>query len=337
MDGGRLFPTIPAGTSLLCLSDRSPKTSGSRWKNFCGTDERVKRPELKWVSGAVLVFFVVIFFGWRFWMSVFAPGSTREETARILVHDLKLGFRAKQKAIEYGDSILPFLIAESANFKGLNGRNSFWISETLGSIQSEKSRGILLELYSRTNDIAKLTGAVGLAQQGVLPEAVAEGGYLIQTVRKDSGQTETQLAIIALGRSKNPAALACLLDVLRKRPSDYWYHAYAAEGLARIGSKDAVPILREYLQSPEFHALPEAFRALVSLGDRDAVPLAIARVSPELKGYNSGFVVRELERVTGRSYGYDPKAWNRWWQSAKVTWRIPQEFLKPWDEQKRLY
>jgi hypothetical protein len=62
--------------------------------------------------------------------------------------------------------------------------------------------------------------------------------------------------------------------------------------------------------------------------------LAIARVSPDLKDYNSGFVVVELKKVTSRSYGYDREAWKKWWDSAKNTWQIPEQFLKPWDEQK---
>jgi hypothetical protein len=298
----------------------------------------VKRPFVKWVFGVLLILAIAAILLLRHvWMASFGPGSTKEETARILVHDLKFGRRAQQKAVEYGDTILPLIQAESSGFTGLNGRNAFWIAEVLGAIKTDRSRAILLDLYSRTNPVVKLTGPVGLVQQSALPDSIEENGFLVQTVRNETGQAETELAIIALGKSKNRAALPCLLDVLRKRPTDYWCHAYAAVALARIGSKDAVPILRECLQSPEFHALPEAFRALVALGDRDAVPLAIARVSPDLQGYNGGFVVGELKKVTGRSHGYDGQAWKSWWESAKSSWQIPEQFLKPWDEQRDMY
>lgn len=294
----------------------------------------MKGPILKWVLGVLLVILIAaILFVRHAWIATFGPGSTKEETARILVHDLKFGARAKQKAVEYGDTILPLIQAESEDFTGLNARNAFWIAGVLGTIKTDKSRAILLDLYSRTNSLAKLTGAVGLAQQKALPDRIDEDSFLVQTVRNEKFQAETQLAIIALGKSKNPAALPCLLDVLRKRPTDYWNHAYACEALACIGSRDAIPVLRECLLSPEFYALPEAFRSLVALGDREAVPLAIARVSPDLKGYNSGFVVGELKKVTGRSYGYDGQAWKNWWESVKTNWQIPDRFLKPWDEQ----
>jgi len=137
-------------------------------------------------------------------------------------------------------------------------------------------------LYSRTNRFAKFTGAIGLCEQGVFPETITTNSTLIQTVEADTIQTETQLAIIALGYSKNTNALPCLLNLLKKQPFDYWHHAYACEAVARIGSPEAIPVLEDCLKSANFYALPNAFRALIALGDKQAVPLAIARVSPEI-------------------------------------------------------
>src|SRR5437762_7000098 len=130
---------------------------------------------VKWVLGVLLVLAIAAMLLIRHvWMATFGPGATQEETAHILVHDLKFGGRAKQRAVECGDGILPLIKAECANFTGLNGRNSFWIAETLGAIKTDKSRTILLDLYSRTNPIAKLTGAIGLAQQRALPDNIEE-------------------------------------------------------------------------------------------------------------------------------------------------------------------
>lgn len=299
----------------------------------------MKRRILKWILGAVVVVTIgTALLARSFWRANFGPGSSKEETARILVHDLKFGRRAQQKAVEHGDAILPLIRAESSDFTRLNGRNAFWIAEVLGAIKTDVSRAIMMDLYTRTNSIQKLTGAVGLAQQGLLPEVIDEESYLVQAVRSGSDQSERELAIIALGKSTNGAALPCLLDVIRKPAHyGYWDHARTCEALARIGSEESIPVIREALQSPEFHALPEAFRALIALGDKEAVPLAIARVSPGLRGYNSGFVVDELKKVTGKSFGYDGGEWKNWWESAKDFWQIPEEFLKPWDEQKELY
>lgn len=290
----------------------------------------------KWIILIIVVF--IIFCGAAgFLYLVFGPGITKEQTAQILVNDFKFGGRAKQKAIRDGDAILPLIKKESEDFKKLDNRNSYWISEVLGKIKTNQSRAILRDLYSRPNKIARLTGAIGLAEQGIFPDRIDEESFLVKTVHSDPDQTETQLAIIALGKTKDPRALPCLLDILKKRPIDYWHHAYACEAVARIHSQTAIPVLRDCLKSDQFYALPEAFRALITLSDREAIPLAIARVSPEIKGYNSGFLVGELKKVTGKNYGYDRKEWEKWWEKAKSDWQVPEKFLKPWDKQPANY
>lgn len=289
----------------------------------------------KWLT--VIIVTLPLFCGAAWLYQIFGPGITKEQTAQILVHDFKFGGRAKQKAIKYGDAILPLIKKESDDFSKLDNRNSYWIAEVLGKIQTDQSRTILKGLYTRTNKIARLTGAIGLAEQGIFPDRINEESFLVRTVRADPEQTETQLAIIALGKTKDPKALPCLLDILKRRPIDYWHHAYACEAVARIHSQEAIPVLRDCMKSDQYYALPEAFRALVALGDRQAVPLAIARISPEIKNKNSGFVVNELKKVTGKSYGYDRTKWEKWWGKAKEEWQIPEKFTKPWDEQAEMY
>ncbi|MFA6545830.1 MAG: HEAT repeat domain-containing protein [Limisphaerales bacterium] len=292
----------------------------------------------KWFALFALLSGLIVSVGaWRFWSAFVSPGRTKEETARILVHDLKLGGRAKERAIGHGNDILPSLQSESSDFADLNGRNSFWIAEVLGSIRTQQSRSILTNLYSRTNRTAKLVGAVGLLQQGAYPDQIDSDSILVQTVTADPNQTETQLAIIALGKSKHTNALPCLLDLLRRQPLDYWHHAHACDAVARIGSKEAIPVLIQCLKSEQFHALPNAFRALIALGDKNAVRFAIDRISPEIKSLNSGAIVTELKKVTGKSFGYNREAWQKWWNSAEPQWEIPKDFLVPWDEQKPVY
>ncbi len=287
---------------------------------------------------AVIIVIVVVatFIGFVIYSS-FGPGITKSNTAKILVHDAKFGMRSTQKAIRHGDRILPLIKKESNNYEKLNGRNSFWIAEVLGQIQTEQSRAILIDLYSRSNTLHRLVGALGLASHGGYTEPINKQSFLAQVILNDSGRTESYLAIIALGKTKDKNALPFLLDILKKRRIGYWNHAYSCEAIARIGSKEAVPILRECLKDNNFHALPQAFRALITLGDKQAVPLAIARITPAIKNYNSGFIVKKLKKVTGRNFGYKREAWQEWWNSVKDKWEIPHKFLKPYDEQKKRY
>ena len=114
-------------------------------------------------------------------------------------------------------------------------------------------------------------------------------------------------------------------------------HAEACVAVARIRSTIVIPVLRDCLKSNDFNALPEAFRALVTLGDREAIPLAINRITPDIKRYNSGFVVKELTKVTGQRYDYDRQKWINWWNSVKQNWTIPKEFTRDWDKQEHDY
>jgi hypothetical protein len=281
----------------------------------------------------VAVLVLAMFLAW-FNQMAFGSGFTVRQAAFILVNDDKLGMRAKKKAIAYGDEILPYIVKQSNDFAKLNNRNAYWIADVLGCIKTEQSRKILRDLYSRKAPFQRLVGAIGLAWQGALPEPISESSWLVQMARTDPKEDNVDLAIIALGHSKSPAALPCLLELLSKRQRGGYY---ACEALARIRSASAIPALRDCLRSKDFYALPEAFRALIALGDKEAVPLAIARVAPEIKGYNSGFLVYELKLVTGQQHGFDRAAWEKWWASAKATWKIPKEFQKPFDEQPKAH
>ena len=287
------------------------------------------------VALLVVLAFVAVGTVWMYleFRRVLGPGSGPAERARILVHDRKFGMRAQREAIEDGDEVLPLLEKESKDFALLDGRNAFWIADVLGGIRSPKSRAVLEDLHGRKERLARLVGVAGLAQHGALKDAAAPGSVLVRSLFSDADEDETELAIVGLGWSKDPRALPHLHGVFRKPVGQYWYHARACEAVARIGSPDSIPVLRDCLRRPDFHALPESFRALVALGDREAVPLAIARIAPDIKGRNSGFVVEELESVTGQSHGYDRAAWEGWWKSVAAEWRIPDPFRRPWDEQ----
>ncbi|MGB7951574.1 MAG: hypothetical protein WCH75_28145 [Candidatus Binatia bacterium] len=71
--------------------------------------------------------------------------------------------------------------------------------------------------------------------------------------------------------------------------------------------------MEEAMRAPDFYALPNAFRALISLNNKQAIPLAIDRITPEIEHKNAGFLVHELEAVTGKSFGFDKARWREWW------------------------
>ena len=268
------------------------------------------------------------------WGQLFPAGSTPEETAKIIVHDRKFGMRGKAKAIEDGDKIIPLIKKESKDFQGLDDRNSFWIAEVLGSIDSELSRKTLKELHQRRDGLAPLVGSIGLGMHGAFPEEIDENSPLVKIVRKAHSKPETELAIIALGYSGSAAALPPLHDLLSRKPNRYWHNVHACEALARIRSVKSIPVLRECVENPGFLgvSLSAAYRAAISHGDKASTGLAIARISEDPQGKLSS-LVKELERVTGLNYGYDKEKWEDWWASDGKDWKIPKQFLIAWDEQ----
>ncbi len=257
-----------------------------------------------------------------------------QQTAYILVNDDKFGGRAESRAIRCGDAILPLVVRESQDFKKLNGRNAFWITEVLGSIKTERAKSLAYDLYRRSERLQHIVGSGALANKGLLDSRGVDD--LIGIAESGAG-AESELAIIALGKSGATRAAPVLVELLGKQPPDYWRDAYICDAIARLRYAPAVGVLESSLRSKEFHALPNAFRALITLGDRDAVPLAIQRVEPEIQNLNSGFVVMELQKVTGQRLGYDRRSWMNWWNSAKPSWTIPPAFRKRYDEQPTLY
>lgn len=266
--------------------------------------------------------------------SAFGPGWTTQQTARILVHDDYFGGRATSRAIHCGDAILPLIAHESRNFERLNWRNAFRVAEVLGAINTEHSTSIAHHLYDRSERLQHLVGSAALAQKGMLDSRGVDD--LMATVNS-LDRSEGELAVIALGKAGATRAAPILVEVLREGPGDYWRQAYACDAIARIRYAAAIPVLESCLRSEEFDPLPNAFRALVTLGDSEAVPLAIARVGPELQGYNRGGVVEELEKVTGQHFGYNRQSWIEWWNWVKPSWSIPEAFKKRYDEQPPVY
>ena len=204
---------------------------------------------LRWFLGGLCVATVVG--GWGYWE--FGPGLTVEQTARILVLDTNFGFRARAKAIRYGNAILPALVRQSAGFDKLTARNSLWIADVLGGIRTKQSLHILADLYYKGGELQHLVGAVGLAEQGQLQESIAGDRALINAIESGRDSGRALLGIIALGSSRSASALPVLWRTLQRCPNEYTLEAYASVALARIGSRSSVAALKK------MHCGPHAF------------------------------------------------------------------------------
>ncbi|MGA2154602.1 MAG: HEAT repeat domain-containing protein [Bryobacteraceae bacterium] len=222
--------------------------------------------------------------------------------------------------------------ANLASYASLMLITAIWLGV---SLTREGSTSHAYDLYNRRDRLQHVAGAAALAQKGLLDERGVDD--LIAIVNSGPAGPELEPAIIALGKGGFTRAAPVLVQLLGSQPSDYWRDADICDALARLRYTDAIPTLESCLRSKEFGALPNAFRALITLGDRDAVPLAIARIEPQIEGLNDGFVVKELEKVTGQQLGFNRQSWMNWWNSAQSNWTIPPAFRKPYDKQPGYY
>lgn len=284
------------------------------------------------------------------WMFQFAACASRsvdtpDQTAATLVHDIKGGGRALGRAKEYGDSILEPLRRESQDFAVWDG--GFWPQyavDVLGSNPSGASRQLASDLSKREAMLPRLIGLAALAKQGDLPVSAeaflfrVTKGQLSEDEKKDAwvGEGEhhglsmnhiqlyQELAIRALAEERSPNAVPALVEALKNESGRV--EVAACEALARIGGADASAGLREAMKSREFRATRDGFRALMALGEKSGVPLAIERIDVHVEETSSGYLVPELEAVTGKQYGLDQSSWRAWWQKEGAAWEIPPQF-----------
>ena len=258
------------------------------------------------------------------------PGVTPTQTARILIKDRKFGARALKITPLWGDRMLEPLRELSGDFNRLDNRSAPWVASALAANSSERSKALSRQLFARDSLLPSMLGAAALAAHGELPPSAFRPGGRVSSAlndaslfpdRADSARVRydepwLELAIKAARNARSRHSVDDLVRLL-STPQGYWTHAHVCEALGAIGDARAIEPLRSAMRDTSFHALPDAFLALVALGDSLAIPLAIARVSPDIERYNSGFIVRELENVTGQDFGYDRGAWQRWWDSRR--------------------
>jgi hypothetical protein len=272
----------------------------------------------------------MVWFTSPFWFG----GVTPVQTAQILIQDRKFGMRALGMGNYWGDKIFNPLREASNNFDRLDNRNAFWVAELLAKNQSSRSIELSLELYKRDNLNSKLVGAIGLAAHNQLPkDAFQQNGelqkilvgeeYLYQpnsSGKKWYADTSLiELTLVAAKYARSKDSVQDIIALIEKRPLPYWVQAHAAEALGAIGDPRAILPLENAMRSSDFKALPDAFRALITLSSEHAVPLAIERISPEIEGRNSEFLINELEVETGKNFGSDQARWKEWWATKSAT------------------
>jgi hypothetical protein len=275
----------------------------------------------------------------------YAGNSPRETAAILLTGRGKFENPAFSKAKEYGDAIIPALQEVSENFAHLNELNALLIAEVLAAIDTPLSLHTCRELYASDIELHQLVGAVGFAEHGAIGDLEKDFRIPIETLSRVKEQVNweidtifqhdspglelrLQLAILALGNTRNGQAIPCLSRILRintiqSTPNTSHIHAWICEAIQKIGDRRAIPMLSERMVDPRFHAAEYAFNALYSLSPQEAIPVTIQRIRTEVIDHRFelwGPLVQKLEAATHQHFYDDYEAWQTWWEKQKRTW-----------------
>jgi hypothetical protein len=257
-----------------------------------------------------------------------APGRTPTVVADDLVHSALWGGVSIKRGISFGDTIIPLLRNESNDFTWLAEYNRSQIAEVLAGIRTPLSQQTLRELYRRDDENARLIGAYGLAYQGYYPDPIDAKCFLIREI---DDEYPVELAIAALGYCKQPYAVPYLCKIVTNKNGDFWDLRVACEALARIDDPHGIIPIENLLRHSESDVSAVAFQALIALGDRNAVPLAINAIT-YCEEYDQKRLIASLRAVTGKKFGKNIIAWKHWWHKDGATWTIPAKFRVAYDQ-----
>lgn len=257
------------------------------------------------------------------------------------------GWPAIAEAIKYGDEILPFLKSDLAGIDELYGIVAEPIISVLCANPSPASLAFARELYAQESHVHRAAGAAVLSYHGKLDDITPLVNLIDECVQRCVQQIESgaerddyywrcdeavQIALVALGHTRNRAAVPVLTRVVRHGSCVPGFAYQACEAFSYLGDRSAIPVLREFIADPKFLAVKPAFLALISLGDMTAIEPVIDRMS-SLSEEDRDYLVEQMEHVTGQKFGSNQAAWKEWWTSVKDKgtehWILNRPVIKP--------
>jgi HEAT repeat protein len=189
--------------------------------------------------------------------------------------------------------------AQQGLVDALNGpRDAAWDEALSALVPMKLARApdVLLKLAKEgDNDVRSVIAALGSTRDDRVPPLLDE------LVR--SADTEKQWgALIALGRRPGPPSERGLQRCLDDNA--LWVRGEACWSLTRIGTASSIPPLVEMLKRPQDHYQLPGIGNVLSL-HADAA--------------------RALSTITGRDFGQDAGAWERWWTEAGPAFDLRKE------------
>lgn len=247
-------------------------------------------------------------------------GHSPEETAQILVQDLKFGFRAIEKAVEWGESILPFLQVLLNRPDEIDNHNANRIGHVLAQIKTKNSDKLAHEFFHSKNLYFQLIGTMGIVGHENhifsevtlnLPIRILSIGRLAICHLSDYQEgcyedgTYLDMALESIFYCKNSKVLKYLAHLPERTPEIFQPFQFekACQFVESFGAKEAIPILQNWLLNFRFLAPCQALSSLMKLGDLAAFDIAFRRCSNFTWALNHLQYLCNLEKTV-------PNYWN---------------------------
>lgn len=315
---------------------------------------RVATPESKFRRRFAVVAFLVLLTTWGvlvFWGTIFTDIAFRiatpEQLAEKVIHRYSLlpydPDKVMQKCVDMGDEMVAALDKELSGSQNLLWDVPYRLVKILVEIDSPASIDMLEAMYRRDCEAAgtdvdprdlvedcqqvRMIGACGLVLKGKFEHPIDENSAIIRDLRTGPGPARA-LASLALGNLGNKEVVPYLIEVLLGEERTIGYAFGVAGSLGVIGDPRAIDPLRSCLKNDQ--NVRYIFRALVMLGDTEAIPLVIGRMPDGLDAK----AVADLQKVTGCGFsGRDQAKWLQWWQDNRQTYSIPPDVARKFREE----
>ncbi|MEA1928334.1 MAG: HEAT repeat domain-containing protein [Candidatus Auribacterota bacterium] len=197
-------------------------------------------------------------------------------------------------------------------------------AQSLGNIRDDSSIPALIAGLDQESDEVRYDCIVALGEFDD-PRVHAP---LLALVDDDSSYVRWATAE-SLGKLKVQKAFPDLIAGLKDSSS--YVRSASAKALGKLGNKAAIPKLRSTIYNPNLWVRNAAALALSRLGDKDGVPILLMNLGSKArdkKGTVRGQAVEFLREISGKRFGFNPKAppakrkaaikrWENWWEENK--------------------
>jgi len=239
-----------------------------------------------------------------------------------MIRDAKFGGVAIEPLKRFGPAALPQIMAETAGFTKLPSRSAPRVAEVLASYPSDIARETLHRLaetgrggrpwcyLAAINELAKL----GEDCSGEVDEVIDE-------LTSAEGPMQRKAAAKTLGNMGERRAVPALIKEFRSwKTAEPWELANVIEALGKLRDRRALEPLKTAVASKDFGPGNTTAVALLRLGDKEGIALFISTLSHP---YGKETTAHLLRQYTGQPFGTAPEPWEKWWQTAKETYAIP--------------